>query len=391
MTGVPFRQFVLKVHSRCNLACDYCYVYEMADQSWRDQPLRMSQATVNRTAERIAEHVRTHRLPSVAVVLHGGEPLLAGAGFLTDLVLRMRDTVPARVDVSMQTNGLLLTERRLAALAASGVRIGVSLDGDARSTDRHRRFADGRGSHQHVDRALRLLGREEFKESFGGILCTVDLEHDPLTGYEALLAYAPPAIDFLLPHGTWSNPPPARGAGSRGTPYADWLLAVFDRWYERQETWVRMFGEIVQSVLGGTPAVEGLGLRPSTVAVVDTDGAIKQLDTLAAAHPGAADLGLNVVDAAFDDALSHPLTRLRQGGIESLAATCRRCAVVRTCGGGLFTHRYHPATGFANPSVYCPDLLRLVTVIRDRVAADMAPAARRGFNQQGFDQRGSIQ
>ncbi|MGH8573602.1 MAG: FxsB family cyclophane-forming radical SAM/SPASM peptide maturase, partial [Gammaproteobacteria bacterium] len=38
----PIRQFVLKVYSRCNLACDYCYVYQMADQTWRDRPLVMS-------------------------------------------------------------------------------------------------------------------------------------------------------------------------------------------------------------------------------------------------------------------------------------------------------------------------------------------------------------
>lgn len=36
----PFQQFVLKLHSRCNLACDYCYVYQMADQTWRSRPLR---------------------------------------------------------------------------------------------------------------------------------------------------------------------------------------------------------------------------------------------------------------------------------------------------------------------------------------------------------------
>ncbi|MEU7607651.1 hypothetical protein AB0B44_43910, partial [Streptomyces sp. NPDC041003] len=34
----PIRQFVLKTRSRCNLACTYCYVYEMADQGWRGQP-----------------------------------------------------------------------------------------------------------------------------------------------------------------------------------------------------------------------------------------------------------------------------------------------------------------------------------------------------------------
>src|SRR5262249_15228527 len=74
----PIRQFVLKVHSRCNLACDYCYVYRMADQTWRDQPLAMSRETLRLAADRIAEHAARHRLSRVGVVLHGGEPLLAG-------------------------------------------------------------------------------------------------------------------------------------------------------------------------------------------------------------------------------------------------------------------------------------------------------------------------
>ena len=77
--AVPFRQFILKVHSRCNLSCSYCYVYEMADQAWRDQPNRMSIPVADKVVERIAEHAQKHALMSVDVILHGGEPLLAGA------------------------------------------------------------------------------------------------------------------------------------------------------------------------------------------------------------------------------------------------------------------------------------------------------------------------
>jgi uncharacterized protein len=29
---IPFREFVIKIHSRCDLSCDYCYMYEMVDQ-----------------------------------------------------------------------------------------------------------------------------------------------------------------------------------------------------------------------------------------------------------------------------------------------------------------------------------------------------------------------
>ena len=75
---VPLSQFVLKVHARCDLACDHCYVYESVDQSWHGRPVTISDQVIVRTAERIAEHAASHKLPSVQVILHGGEPLLAG-------------------------------------------------------------------------------------------------------------------------------------------------------------------------------------------------------------------------------------------------------------------------------------------------------------------------
>ena len=30
--AVQVRQFILKIHRRCDLRCDYCYIYTMADQ-----------------------------------------------------------------------------------------------------------------------------------------------------------------------------------------------------------------------------------------------------------------------------------------------------------------------------------------------------------------------
>lgn len=374
MTTVPFQQFVLKVHSRCNLACDYCYVYEMKDQSWRAQPRRMSTATIEMAMKRIADHVRAHGLKSIAVILHGGEPMLAGSAFLAGIAGRMRSEIPADLDIGLQTNGTLLTEENLSTLARQAIRVGVSLDGDADATGRHRRFRGGRSSHPAVDRALRLLGQDRFRPYYSGILCTIDLANDPVATYEALLEYAPPAIDLLLPHGTWSVPPPGIDPAGAATPYADWLLEVFDRWYADPRTTVRLFQEIIQLVLGGIGALEGLGLRPATSIVVDTDGGIKQLDSLAATYPGAAETGLTVACNSFDEVLNHPLTALRQGGLASLSPCCESCSLVRICGGGLLTHRYREANGFGNPSVYCRDLFSLINAIRDRVLSDLRKA-----------------
>lgn len=86
MSPIALSQFVVKVHSRCDLACDHCYVYEGADQGWLRQPKAMSAEVISRTAERIAEHASLHGLQTVQVVLHGGEPLLAGTDGLRRII-----------------------------------------------------------------------------------------------------------------------------------------------------------------------------------------------------------------------------------------------------------------------------------------------------------------
>src|SRR3984957_3538011 len=365
--AIPIQQFILKVHSRCNLSCSYCYVYEMADQGWRGLPQRMSQPVVGKTVDRIAEHAATHGLPAVDVILHGGEPLLAGAGGPAALRRSLPARGPARVNVAVQTNGTLLDRPMLDALKRLDVKVGVSLDGDAEATGRHRRYANGRNSFDAVGKGIDLLRSREFEDCYSGILCTIDVANDPLSTYEALLKFGPPALDLLLPHANWSSPPP--GAG-----YADWLIAIFDRWYTapRQETRIRLFSELIQLVLGHPGEVEGLGLLPSTLIVVDTDGTIKQLDSLSSTYPGAADVGLHVMTGSFDDALDHPTTVARQIGVDALSRNCLDCPVMEICGGGLYPHRYRGGEGFLNPSVYCEDLLTLTPRLRGRVLTDLA-------------------
>ncbi|GAA3199257.1 FxsB family cyclophane-forming radical SAM/SPASM peptide maturase [Actinocorallia longicatena] len=365
---VPFRQFVLKIHSRCDLACSHCYMYTAADQGWRDQPRVMSPRTVAATAARIGEHIAAHGLTGVRVILHGGEPLLAGGERIAEVVRSVRENAGAPVSFHLQTNGTLLTGPLLDTLDDLDVRIGVSLDGDAAAHDRLRRHADGRGSHARVAEGIALLNGRH-RRLFGGLLCTVDLRNDPVAVYEALLAHDPPEIDFLLPHGTWSAPPP--GLPSAGTPYAAWLLRAFDAWRTRPVTEVRMFRDLLHLLLGGRTSTEGLGLAPVAVAVVETDGSIEQSDILKIAFQGASGTGLHVATDPFDAALPLPSVRARQTGLGALCEQCRACPVVRVCGGGLYAHRYRAGSGFANPSVYCDDLYALITSVRGRLTDDL--------------------
>jgi uncharacterized protein len=374
----PFCEFIVKIHSRCDLSCDYCYMYEMADQSWKDQPRAMRTEIAQLTADRIAEHALAHGTGSIALILHGGEPLLAGRDLIRYLVTATREAAgPAvRVDARIQTNAVGLSEAYLDLFDELDIRIGVSLDGDALAHDRHRRFASGRGSYAAVAAALTRL-REQRPHLFSGLLCTIDLRNDPIATYEALLAFDPPKIDFLLPHGTWARPPPARVPDPGQTPYGDWLATIFDRWYPHPPTGVRLFEQIMQLLLGKTVDSETVGLSPARMVVIETDGSVEQTDTLKAAYAGAAQTGLHLRSHSLDEALAQPAIVARQLGERALSAQCRACPLMRVCGGGLYTHRYREDNGFANPSVYCPDLIRLITHIGSRMRAGIEELARR--------------
>jgi uncharacterized protein len=356
-------------------------MYEMADQSWRSRPRQMSREIVVDTCDRITEHVRAHSLTSIRLILHGGEPLLAGSDLIRYAVLTIRAALGpgTRVDVSIQTNGVLLDAEFLKLFDELDVQVGVSLDGDADAHDRHRRRANGEGSHAAVVQALEQLTSGPFRHLFGGLLCTIDPRNHPVSTYEALLRFGPPTIDFLLPHGNWSAPPPGRLPGSRETPYGDWLAAVFDRWYQapRQETRIRLFSEVINLMMGRSSELEVVGLSPVGIVVVETDGSIEQADSLKSAYQGAPATGLHVSSDSFDTALLLPSVVARQIGDRALSATCRSCRIHQVCGAGLYAHRYREDNGFSNPSVYCPDLLRIIDHIRRSVEADVASLKRR--------------
>ncbi len=367
----PFRQFIVKMHGRCNLACTYCYLYEGPDSGWRDRPAATPAAVLDATAARIAEHATRHALRDLALVLHGGEPLLAGAGTLAAFVARVRERVPAgsQVHATVQTNATLLTPERLAVLADGGIRVGISLDGGTAAHNRRRVDHAGRPSWPAAARGARLVA-ERFPASYAGVLTVVDPTLDPVETYESLLALRPPALDLLLPHGNWSAPPPHQS----GARHGDWLCAVFDRWWDagRREVRVRLFEECLALLLGLPAATEALGLAPFDAVVVETDGSIEQVDSLKSAYPGAARTGLDVFGNTFDEALRHPGVAARQAGAESLAEQCRACPLLRVCGGGHYAHRYRAGHGFRNPSVYCADLQRFIRHAAARLAGASA-------------------
>jgi uncharacterized protein len=369
----PIKMFVVKVASRCNLDCDYCYVYRHVDQTWRQQPHFLSEMTAKRLAVRVRSHALAHGLSAVDVVLHGGEPLLAGRARIARLCDTLRtNAAPVHVNLRMQTNGVLFDADWLDLCLAYDIKVGLSIDGPADANDRHRLTHSGASSFADAERAIELLASGAGQTVWSGFLAVIDLDSDPLVVYRFFRRYEPKSIEFLFPLGNYVYVPPGKGALD-STPYADWLIAIFDEWYAEapQYTKIRRFRDIIALAMGAETSSEEWGLQPVDFVVVESDGSLQAVDTLKVTFERANHLGLSIHTHEIDALYESPIVRERQNRWAALCDTCRSCELVRVCGGGYFPHRYSSTNGFLNPSVYCADLKKLIRHVLTAVSRDL--------------------
>lgn len=378
------RCFLLKVASRCNLACDYCYMYEHADQSWQHQPHFISPDISEAIVARIGEYAREQRLHDVSIVFHGGEPLLFGAERLTGLSDKLRRAMPSgtRCDISLQTNGTLLTTDTLDVLAEAAIGVSLSLDGPAPINDLHRLTSNGRSSHESTEYALDLLSARP--RAFAGVIAVIDPSTDPRGVLSYFAQHRVPALDLLLPDATHNRPP----AGRQNDPglYSRWLIKAFDAWFDDfPQLPVRTFDSLLGAVCGQPSPTDAFGLGNVSLLTIETDGSYHDLDVLKITYEGRSALGMNVVDHSIAEACMSPdLTEHSQLlTLEGLSAECRSCPESHVCGGGAVPHRY-ASDGFDHPSVYCQELLATIRHVRQRLtlavvdARPVADARRRG-------------
>ncbi len=366
---VRFTSFLVKIASRCNLACDYCYMYEHADQSWRAQPAFMSDETRRLLAARLGEYARQANLAQLVVVFHGGEPLLAGAERLAETSDWIRNALPAttRADFSLQTNGTLLTEDGLRCLAEANISVSLSLDGSKAANDLHRLGHNGESSFQQSLNALELL--ERYPDTYAGLIAVIDPRTPPEKLFEFFAPRSPPRLDFLLPDANHMRPPPGRDADPN--LFTNWLLRAFDLWFDTYPTLpLRMFDAILSGVAGIPSDTDSFGFGNVTLLNIETDGSYHDLDVLKITADGMTALGCNlqsnsIAEAAASSQVTAHRELLNKSG---LAHKCQGCPEVEICGGGSVPHRYSQE-GFHNPTIYCEEMLALIGHARSRMIA----------------------
>ena len=309
----------------------------------------MSIDVVRAAAGRIHAYTRKFGIRNVVITLKGGDPLIAGKSWFREAVPEIRKAVgdASELTLALITDGDLLDEGWIDLFREFGILVSIHIE-------------NGRGL--NAMRSLELvqgLGRH-----FGGILYAIHPAEDGLTIYRDLLAIGINRMDFLLPaQYNWDHPPPAHLESK--TPYADYLIPIFDEWWREPDgaVSVRLFESLLELIVGSRNYVDGLGGDPVTTAVIESDGSIVSLDTLRACAGSMTQVKKSVFADSIYSLYAQPVFKKLVSEQESLCAICKSCALHDTCGGGPLPTRYSSLRMLDSPSVLCADLWRFISHI----------------------------
>jgi uncharacterized protein len=353
MSGV-INSIVLKVASRCNINCTYCYEYNRGDDTWRGMPKAISNGLAEQVGRRVRDYCISEELDSFQINLHGGEPFIIGAQKIDGIISCIKRAADGiNVSFGAQTNGTLITDEILDVIKLHNIKVGVSLDGDEASN----MFRVDHEGHATWARAVDGLSAINSVGALTGIQAVINLESDPHHVLEVLSRFRPPVIELSQPFGNYVNPPPNYQVGGLG----EWLSRGFVAWVKDKnlsEINVSIFTDAIRAVLGGETRTEWFPKSSLGFFVVATDGSYEGFDALKVVGTYGRVLEMNVGTHGFSEVLNHDFIRLRRED-SRLPDACSTCDISDWCNGGFLPTRYSKENGFNNPSLYCTDLQML--------------------------------
>jgi uncharacterized protein len=360
---------LLKVASRCNIDCTYCYVYNMGDIGWSKMPKTMSPSTISATVHALGNLLQVQQSP-FAVVLHGGEPFLLAEASFAVLLKGLRDVLGEDCPISIQTNGILLKDSTLAICSRTRTSISISLDGPKEVNDRNRLgFSKETTFDATMAGIRRIQNHPDTKFLFTGTLSVIAPDSDPRSVYDFFKGLGVPSMNFLYRDGNHDRLPVGKSA-FESVEYGSWLAKLWGIYMgDPNPVPIRVLDDITRLILGGEGTKEGCGTSDYGIIIIDTDGTVTKNDTLKSTSDGADRFqsGWSVhtddLAAITDTQEFQEYHRLQQ----PTSDTCVKCRLRGMCGGGMPLSRWKSGTRYDNPSVYCRDHMHLIDHVADRL------------------------
>jgi uncharacterized protein len=372
--SINIKGVVLKVASRCNLNCEYCYMYNLGDETYKLQPKFMSDEVVNNLFLRIQNYISKNNITDFLFIFHGGEPLLIKPTFYQEFIKKANQRFLNQIslDYIIQTNGVLLNPEWCELLGNLRVKIGISIDGMTQQANRFRVNHQGESSLEETLIGIKNAQESKHLKYLPSILSVINLELNPKDLYQQYKQKGIRNINVLLPDGTYDNLP--FGHSLKDTVYGDWLIELFDNWFydkDKNKPQIGIFNQLINLILGGGGIFDSWGGGNNVYLIIETNGDIEPQDSLKSCGEGFTKTHLNVQHNEFEEIFEQQLFKMCIEGQQKLSKKCQSCDIVDVCNGGFITHRFSHLQGFDNPSIYCKDLEKLIRHISTSIEHEL--------------------
>jgi uncharacterized protein len=359
---VPVFTFVLvKLASRCNINCTYCYWFR--DAEVYRKPAVLTSEAESAFCERLEQHIQKFGLEQFILVFHGGEPLLFPKHRFVKLqekLLDIEERTGCHIERGVCTNAILIDREWAEIFKSYDVMVSVSLDGPPEINDRYRVDFKGKGTHADV-----LLGLQCLRAN--GIDPGLISVCNPATDPDRVVSYVVEQLgirhfDILPPDATHSDNPPQ---------IAEYFIKLFDVWFDKyaaQGVRIKTLDSMIQGLLGNLSVSDTVGLGPIDTVTLMTDGALEPLDVLRIAGDGSTKTDSNVLANALQDVQRDPRWREAFEASLQVCDICRQCEYLDACGGGHLAQRWSQQRRFDNPSVYCESWKRIFAHMWTRIS-----------------------
>ena len=355
---------VIKPTHICNIGCVYCY-----NEDTR-APV-MSASTLASTIEQTFSYAEAQRpLPKVDFIWHGGEPMVAGLPFYEAAVALQRGKQrTVGFDNTIQTNGLLITDRWAEFFKQHKFRVSVSIDGPKYLTDRTRIDLRGQSVFDRILKGISVL--RDFKIPFGVCVVITRQNADDIDD----------VYDFLVQNKLPFNVIPLTRSGDAAAnfhdiglgpeDYAKPWIRLFDRWWnatDEEYVYCSDFALKTRAILGGAPT-DCIGQANCSTQHVSTDpdGFVYPCATLSG-NP----------EWAYGNITENSLEDLMRSGVAQAATArvvdphCVECKWRHVCHGGCMQRAFKFYGTHNTRDYYCDSLYQMYEHVEKRLRADDA-------------------
>ena len=327
----------------------------------------MSDDTIENVIEKAKAYIIKNQLKTFNFLFHGGEPLLMKKNKFRKILLKIKaledEVKNLQISFSIQTNGVLLDEEWSQLLYENQVEIGISIDSTQASHDKYRVDHKGKGSYEAVKKAIELVKKNTKRAD---VITVMDVEENPVMVYKSLKKLNIDTVNFLIKDFTHTNFPYIKDE-KYNHPYANFLIELFDIWFEDKEKLdIPIFVGYINVILGFAN-FDDVNSNELKSLIIETNGEIEPIDSLKACGQEFTKTNKNIKENDLDAIFESSLGSLYFNESMQVCSQCKDCPIFEICLGGRLVHRFDKKNGFDNPSVYCEDMVKFICHIQNRL------------------------